>query len=406
MDWSLSLRNLTRHPLRSALSVAGIAVASALLADMVMLRGGLERSFADLLLKRGYQVRLTPRGTLPLDSEATIPGASAIRRVLGQDAAVASVAPVLGAAVYGTPLSAGGAWPGHAERRETLFGYGIDPTAQGLYDVLRGSDLAPHDSQGVLLGEPAARRLGVTVGDSIRLGGRLDPQLAGAQAERTVVVRGLAGWHYDHRDQPSVGTLVATMQALSGQAEDDRVSLFLVRVREGEDVPGVVGRLQALLPSVEVSGVDELVRHFHERMVYFRQLALILGTVSTVVAMLLVGTLLSITVNERLAELATLRALGVSRASVMRTVLLEGLVLVVLGGLAGMALGLVTARVLDRILTSFPGLPAAFSFFVPRGAALLQAFLLTLVPGALAALLPAWRAARAPIAATLRAEAT
>jgi ABC-type lipoprotein release transport system permease subunit len=90
----------------------------------------------------------------------------------------------------------------------------------------------------------------------------------------------------------------------------------------------------------------------------------------------------------------------------MRTVLLEGLVLVVLGGLAGMALGLVTARVLDRILTSFPGLPAAFSFFVPRGAALLQAFLLTLVPGALAALLPAWRAARAPIAATLRAEAT
>jgi ABC-type lipoprotein release transport system permease subunit len=213
-------------------------------------------------------------------------------------------------------------------------------------------------------------------------------------------------WLYDYREQPSVGALVGTMQALAGLREEDRVSLLMVKAAERADIPSLVGRLRRALPGVEVSGVADLVRHFQERMVYFRQLALILGTVSIVVSTLLVATLLSITVNERLAEIATLRAIGVSRRTVVRNILLEGLVLVGLGGGLGMALGLVTARVLDRILTSFPGLPAAFSFFVPRPIALLQALALTLALGCLASLYPAWQAARAPIAGTLRAEAT
>jgi putative ABC transport system permease protein len=65
-----------------------------------------------------------------------------------------------------------------------------------------------------------------------------------------------------------------------------------------------------------------------------------------------------------------------------------------------------TARYLDAILTSFPGLPAAFSFFVPRADTLTVAVVVLLVTGSLAGLYPAWLASRAPIAATLRAEAT
>ena len=44
----------------------------------------------------------------------------------------------------------------------------------------------------------------------------------------------------------------------------------------------------------------------------------------------------------------------------------KGIALTVIGSALGILLGLVTARYLDAILTSFPGLPAAFSFFVPR----------------------------------------
>jgi putative ABC transport system permease protein len=213
-------------------------------------------------------------------------------------------------------------------------------------------------------------------------------------------------WLYDHEGQPSVGTIVPVMQALGGIRQADRASVLMVKARDGADVPAVVARLRRAYPGVEVSGVDDLVRHFRERMVYFRQLALILGTLSLGIATLLIGTLLAITVNERLPEIATLRALGVSRRSVIRDVLIEGAALTLAGGVIGVVLGLGTARVLDRILTSFPGLPAAFSFFVPRPGALAAGLAATLTAGVLAGLYPAWLAARAPIAATLRAEAT
>jgi putative ABC transport system permease protein len=68
------LRNLTRHPVRNGLALAGIAVTTAMLLNMVLLAGGIERSFGQLLLGRGYQIRISPKGTLPFDTEATIPG--------------------------------------------------------------------------------------------------------------------------------------------------------------------------------------------------------------------------------------------------------------------------------------------------------------------------------------------
>jgi putative ABC transport system permease protein len=127
---------------------------------------------------------------------------------------------------------------------------------------------------------------------------------------------------------------------------------------------------------------------------------------SLVVTVLLIAPLLTITVNERLGEIATLRAIGISRATIIRQVVVEGTALTLIGGALGVVLGTATARYLDSILTSFPGLPAAFSFFVPRRESLTTAGLVLFLSGSLAGLYPAWLAARAPIAATLRAEAT
>jgi len=399
MEFRWGVRNLRRHPFRTALSIAGIAVASAMLLDMVMLRGGLEASFADLLLVRGYQIRVTPKGTLPLDSEATLPDATGLVATIRSDPGVAGVAPLVATSIYGRRAAGG-------DSLVTLFGYGIDPRDQGLYQLLRGADLAPDDSAGVLLSDASAAALGAAIGDTVTLLGVLDPQMAAPAMERRLVVRGVVQWLYDYREQPSVGTVVPLMQRLARTEQEDRVSVLLVKAKSDADVEPVVERLRTRLGGAEVNGVADLVRHFQDRMVYFRQLATILGSVSLLVTVLLIGTLLTITVNERLGEIATLRAMGVSRASVVKEVLVEGTALTVVGCALGVALGLVTARYLDEILTSFPGLPATFSFFVPRTANVVTAILVTLVTGALAGLYPAWLAARAPIAATLRAEAT
>jgi putative ABC transport system permease protein len=400
LGWGL--KSLGRHPLRTGLSLAGIAVASAMLLDMVMLSGGIDRSFSELLLARGYQIRLTPKGTLPFDTEASITGASRIVATIRRGPGVERAGAVLGTSIYASvPRHSAG-----ADSLVTLFGYGIQPEAQGIYQVMAGADLAPDDTLGVLVSEPAAALLGAAPGDTVTLLGRLDPQIAHAAVGRRLVVRGTARWIYDYRGQPSVGAVLPVMQHLSRQAPADRASLLMVKAAEDTGVEDLAARLRARFPQLEVNSVADLVVQAKRRLVYFTQLSYVLGGMSLIVAVLLVGTLLTITVNERLGEIATLRAIGVSRGTVVRQVLAEGVALTVLGAGAGIMLGLATAEYLDAILTSFPGLPAAFSFFVPRAGTLSLAALVLLLTGSLAGLYPAWLASRAPIAPTLRAEAT
>jgi putative ABC transport system permease protein len=394
LEWGL--RSLGRHPLRTALSLAGIAVASAMLLDMVMLSGGIEKSFSELLLARGYQIRVTPKGTLPFDTEASIPAATSVVSAIRREAGVAAAGAVLGTAIYGRV----------SDSLVTLFGYGVQPEAQGFYQVIAGRDLAPGDTNGVLLSEAAAGLLHAGPGDTVILVGRLDPQLAAAGADRRLAVRGMVRWIYDSRGQPSVGTVLRVMQRLGGDPAAGAASLLLVRAADDGAVESLASRLGKRFPTLEVNSVAGLVVQAKRRLVYFTQLSYVLGGMSLVVAVLLVGTLLTITVNERLGEITTLRAIGVSRGAIIRQVLAEGVTLTVLGGGAGILLGLATAEYLDDILTSFPGLPEAFSFFVPRPGTLSLAALVLLVTGSLAGLYPAWLASRAPIAATLRAEAT
>jgi putative ABC transport system permease protein len=390
------LKSLTRHRFRTALSIAGIAISAAMLLDMVMLSGGIEKSFAEMLLARGYQIRLTPKGTLPFDTEATLSGAGQLIASLRRDTAIESAGAVLGTSLYGRA----------PDSLVTLFGYGIQPEAQALYVLEAGRDLAPDDTLGVILSTTAAGLLDARIGDTVTLVGRLDPQVVTASVGRRLVVRGMVHWIYDYRGQPSVGTVLPVMQTFADQRAGDHASLLMVKVRDNHSVAAVADRLGAALPRVEVSSVADLVRYFKQRLVYFRQLSYILGSMSLIVTVLLIATLLTITVNERLGEIATLRAIGISRTTIIRQVLVEGTALTIIGGALGIVLGVATARYLDSILTSFPGLPAAFSFFVPRRESLATAGVVLLASGSLASLYPAWLAARAPIAATLRAEAT
>ena len=394
LGWGL--RSLGRQRLRSALSILGIAVASAMLLDMVMLSGGIDKSFAELVLARGFQIRITPKGTLPFDTDAMMPGASQVLAEIRRDPDVE-----LAGAVLGTPL-----FGASGDSLTTLFGYGIEPEAQGLYQLTAGHDLTASDTRGVLLSPGASKLLHASIGDTVTLFGKLDPQALGTRTGRRLAVRGIVRWLYDARGQASVGAILPVMQRLAGQSDEDRVSVLVVKVRRDGAVGTVAQRLRQQYPRLEVNSVADLVIQFRKRLVYFRQLSFILGSMSLIVTVLLVATIMTIGVNERLGEIATLRAIGLSRATIVRQVLSEGTALTFAGATLGIALGLAGARYLDAILTSFPGLPAAFSFFVPRADALATAAAVLMVTGVVAGAYPAWLAARAPIAATLRSEAT
>jgi len=139
---------------------------------------------------------------------------------------------------------------------------------------------------------------------------------------------------------------------------------------------------------------------------YFRQISTVLTTITVSFALLLITVLLTVSVNQRLGEVAALRALGFSQRRVVLDVLFESALIVGIGGLLSLPLGAALAVWLDSILKRMPNLPAALHFFVFDPQALWIHGGLLAATAVIAALYPMRIVARLPIAATLRDEVT
>ena len=384
----------------------GIAVAAALLLDMVMLATGMSESFRSLLLTRGYQLRVSPKGTLPFDSEATIDGAGAIVRALRANPDIKAVSPSLGATLTIDD-----------SRIPSAFTLGLEREVQGDYTLEAGTDITRADSAAgtsavaplprIVVSQTFLTRAGRAVGDTITISSGLDAQLRTAARLSRVVIGGMGRFIYVPGETPVMALDLALLRQLLGPGFRDRMSLAMAesRLSDSASVEAVRAWIATKQPRVTAISTETAIRQVEERLSYFRQLAFVLGAISLGIGFLLVATLVTLSVNERRGEIAVLRAIGTQRLGVLQQVFLEGLMLTTAGIVGGLALGLVTAQWLNGILRDFPGLPSAFDFFVWSPYAGWRALVLLLTSGTLAGLLPAWRAASIPIARALREEA-
>ncbi len=389
----LAWATLLRHRGRTLLAVLGVAVSAAMLLDMVMLSSGMRASFRNMLVASGFELRIAPKGTLPFDTDATIPNATSIAQRLESDSDVTTVSPVLGGQLHVTA--------GPRTINATALG-GIG-RVQGDYEITYGRvPLAPDE---VVASAEFLRASGLAIGDTIRAAAGYDPELRTTTGSRALRIVGRAHFLYLPAEQRAIALPLETLQGMQGSRSTDRVSLFMVKTRAGANVDSVLHRLQRTLPNVSMISTASAMQQVDQRLSYFRQLALILGAVSLAVGFLLVTTLVTVSVNERLGEIVIMRAIGVARERIVLQIVLEGIAIMLAGAVAGLGLGLLTARYLNSILASFPGLPAAIDFFLfePRDA--WTALGLLTAVGILAGVYPSWRGAALPIALTLREEA-
>lgn len=389
----LAWATLTRHRSRTLLAMLGVAVSAAMLLDMVMLSSGMRASFKELLLSRGFQLRVAPKGTLPFDTDATIPNADSVVRAIAAIPGVTTISPVLGGQLH---VQVG-------DRPVSAMALGVISAAQGDYEVTSGR--APAAPAEMVASDDFLSATGLKVGDTLSAAAGYDPQLRAFSGRRTMTIVGRAHFLYMATGQRAVSLPLETLQAMRGESAHDRASLMMIRAANGASVDSVLQEIQRRVPTVSASSVETAMKQVDERLSYFRQLALILGAVSLAVGFLLVTTLVTVSVNERLGEIVVMRAIGVAKSRIVWQIVLEGIVIMVVGGVVGLALGLGTARYLNSILSSFPGLPAAIDFFLfqPRDA--WTALGLLTVAGVLAGIYPSWRGASLPIAITLREEA-
>ncbi|HKY96306.1 MAG TPA: FtsX-like permease family protein [Gemmatimonadaceae bacterium] len=389
----LAWSSLRRHSTRTLLAILGVAVAAAMLLDMVMMSSGLRESFRELLLSRGFQLRLAPKGTLPFDTDATIENVSGIIAKLRMNPEIETISPVLGATIH-VPIR------GTVVTSATL---GVNPLVQGDYELEAGRDPSKPDE--IAVNQEFMRATGVAIGDTIEVATGYNPQLRTYSGTRNLIISGRARFLYGAANQLATAMQIGTLQEMSGPSRRDDASLFMIKVRDDAKVEAVRTWVYRQIPDVSAISIETALAEVDQRLSYFRQLALILGSVSLFVGFLLVTTLVTVSVNERIGEITVMRALGVSRSHVVQQIVLEGIVITLAGAIAGLGLGLITARYLNGILASFPGLPVAIDFFLFQPKAAWTALSLLSLSGIAAGVYPSFRAASLPIATTLREEA-
>jgi putative ABC transport system permease protein len=121
-----------------------------------------------------------------------------------------------------------------------------------------------------------------------------------------------------------------------------------------------------------------------------------IGGISLLVGAVGIVTVMTINVSERTREIGVMRAIGASRGLILTLFLSEAISMGGLGGVGGLLLGVGTTATLSYAL---PSLPVHIDWLYA-----FAALASSMIIGAIAGMLPAWRAARLDPVAALRGD--
>ena len=389
---AFAARSLVRQPGRTTLGIFGIAAVGALLFDMLLLSRGLVVSFRDMLDGIGFDVRITA-------TDSPLPGGVRLTHSRTLAATVATL-PSVTEVVPMRTASGEIVRDGLAPRFVGLTG--MDPGARRPWTLVSGRDsTVDTERPEIVVNAQLMTDLGVPLGTelSIRVecaAGRAAP------VARPFLLVGVAQFPFDGEGQ---GTAAMPFDALRRACGDDRDEADMLMVSSRTGASDAVSAIRAAHPDVFAVTNEQIVARMQaQNFTYFRQISAVLTAITLLFGFLLITVLLTVSVNQRLGEIAALRALGFSRGRAATDVLAQGAMLIATGGALALPLGAALSAWLDRILKSMPGIPAAMHFFVFEPRALLWHVALLIVTALLASVYPMWLVARLPIATTLRNE--
>jgi predicted permease len=262
--------------------------------------------------------------------------------------------------------------------------------------ILAGRDFTPADRAGapnVAIVNAALAR--AYFGDASPIGRRLLMGDERTPLEVVGVVRD-AAYQYVRERRPRIAYLPFAQIPLAVREQG-----LVAEVRAGEPsvatAEAITKAVRAFDPAVPLT-IQSVEARIDESLVAERLLAVIaafLAATALVLACGALGGLLSHLVTARTREIGVRLALGAPRASVLRLILTQALVVAVAGGAAGLALTVAGGRILSRFLTAVgPADPVSLG----AAAAIL------LATTVLAGWVPARRAARVDPIVALRSE--
>lgn len=199
---------------------------------------------------------------------------------------------------------------------------------------------------------------------------------------------------------------VPTAQTVLGAT--DQYDAVDVQIAEGADMDTVQASLEEILPErTEVVTRDVLIEEGKADVEGFIGAfgtgLLIFAFITAFVSAFLINNVFSITIGQRLRELALMRAVGASGTQVRRMIYLEALAMSVIATVVGIGGGILVARGIVSVFNSAgAGFPDTGTTLLPR--TVVMAALVGIGITMLAVIVPARRASRIPPVAAMRPE--
>jgi lipoprotein-releasing system permease protein len=389
----------------SGVSMMGIALGVAALIIVLSVMNGFQKEVRDRMLGVVSHIEVVSS-----DGGALVNEASVLTTVTGHPSVVAAA-----------PFIATQALLARGEDMKGVIVRGIDPALEpGVTDLSPGVNNAAlsrlkSGEFGVVLGIDLARMLGLRVGDPVTLvapSGQVTPAGVVPRLKQMTLVGIFSSGHYEYDS------------ALALLHVDDAARIFRLegpsgvrlKLRDLHEARQVAHELAMQLPP-EVMVRDWTQQNrtwFAAVQVEKRMMFIILTLIVAVAAFNLVSTLV-MTVTDKRADIAILRTLGASPASIMGVFVVQGAMVGVIGTLSGLGLGLLVACNIDVIV---PALESLFhASFLPKDIYLISHMpsdpqsgdivpiaMIALLLAFAATLYPSWRASQVNPAEALRYE--
>jgi putative ABC transport system permease protein len=284
---------------------------------------------------------------------------------------------------------------------------GVDPIGEPEFKksmlLTQGRFFDDSGTKEVVVGKLLAKQMNVSPGDNITV---LTNTIDGVMNAMDLTVSGVFSAGIDEIDsQVMYLPLSVTQEVLDTQSVDIAVLKF-------KELDMAEASLKKINTELKASRPNLFARSWRELAVLFRQVDKFYGVQNSLIeAILLALTFLgilntvSMTVVERTGEIGTLRALGESRKEIVSQFVLESILLAIIGVTSGVLFSAIMIEVVDKvkIMTEMPGASTPFQIKIYfMMSSVIYASCLASVTTVIATLIPALRASRLDIVEALR----
>jgi putative ABC transport system permease protein len=351
---NLVTSNIRQRPIRTLVSVAGVALGVAL----IMLFTGLARGMSNDLQRRATNVRAELIFMRPGAVQITSTTANLDTRYVDRLKVIQGIKEVLPVIRH---FSQGKGGIGIEQ---------IDGVNWNAYAAMNGISMVtghgPQNDNEVVIDETKARNSNYHVGDTIKPLGTQEYRVAGIYSPESGA-----------RVKLSLEGMQKALEA------EGKCTFIFVKLENPDQLQEVAQRIDRELPGNTIQPTREVFTSFEKSIPYLGVFLRVLVGLAAVVSSLVVMLAMYTTITERTREIGILKAMGASRSYIVGIIEKEAILISVIGLVAGFVVSMIAGYLIHKTY----GLVFEYSWTWAAVAAAIG-----VIGGILGALYPAWRA--------------